>query len=293
MAVKNRIIGLGVIALFIYLYGIYGLGSVCAQGSYPQRIISLGPSTTEELYLLGVEDRIVGVTRYCTRPSRAVKKEKVGAVVEVNLEKVVSLRPDLVLATTLTDPKTVTKLKDMGIKVITIAPAKDFIQICQQLLQLGDLVGKRGEAEDIVRQARKEAESVRNRIEKLPRVPVFVQVGAKPLVTANRDSFINNLIELAGGENIVENSAELSYMPYSREKVLEADPDYIVIVTMGLAGEEEKTKWESFKEMKAVKNKNIRVIDAYDICSLTPVTFVETLKDIAGMLHPVEGEGGR
>lgn len=254
--------------------------------NYPQRIISLGPAITEELYLLGIGDRIKGVTRYCTKPLQATEKEKVGTVVKVNLEKIIHLKPDLVIATSLTDLKTVEKLKNLGIKVITIGQAKDFTQICQQLLELGELVGKKKEAEEVVYKAEGKINVIKKKLENLPIARVFVQVGAKPLVTVNRNSFINNLIELAGGVNIVEGHKGISYMPYSREKVLEADPDYIIIVTMGIAGEEEKKKWEVFKNLKAVENKSIYVINSYDICSLTPVTFVDTLRCIAGILHP-------
>jgi len=263
-----------------------GAGYVHAQDSYPQRIISLAPAATEELYLLGAGDRVVGVTNYCTKPPQALQKERVGTVIEVNLEKIIGLKPDLVIATSLAGLKAVEKLKNLGIKVRTIQQAKDFTQICRQLLQLGDLVGKKKEAEEIVYEAQREVNIIKKKIENLPRASVFIQVGAKPLVTANRSSFINNLVELAGGENIAEGPKDISYMAYSREKVLQADPDYIIIVSMGIAGEEEKRKWESFKNLKAAENKNIYIINAYDICSLTPVGFVDALKEIAGILHP-------
>ena len=282
---KTKLMYLWVAIVSIFLC----IGSVAYtrdQDSYPQRIISLGPAITEELYLLGIGDRVIGVTRYCTKPLQATEKEKVGTVVKVNLEKIIDLKPDLVIATSLTDLKAVEKLKNLGIKVITIQQAEDFSQICQQLLELGELVGKKKEADEIVYKAEGKINIIKKHVENLPQVHVFIQVGAKPLVTVNRNSFINNLIELAGGVNIAESPNDISYMAYSREKVLEADPDYIIIVTMGIAGEEEKKKWEAFKNLKAVENKSIYVINSYDICSLTPVTFVDTLRCIAGILHP-------
>lgn len=267
---------------------------ICAAGEAfasghdgsPQRIISLSPCVTEELYLLGVEDRVVGVTRYCERPPQAAAKEKVGAVVDVNLEKIIGLNPDLVIATSLTDPKSVEKLKNLGIAVITINQAKDFTRICEQLSRLGEVTGKKEEAENIIRKATDRVSAITKSLEGAPRVKVFVQVGAKPLVTAGRESFINNIITLARGTNIAEGSAGESYMPYSREKVLEADPDHIIVVTMGIAGEKERATWESFKNLKAAENKNIHVVNSYDICSLTPVTFVKALENMAGILHP-------
>ncbi|MCM8832137.1 MAG: helical backbone metal receptor, partial [Candidatus Omnitrophica bacterium] len=98
--------------LFI-LFCFFCLG-VYSQDKYPERIISLGPSITEELYLLGVEDKILGVTTYCKRPKEVLKKEKVGTVVDVNVEKIFSLKPDLVLATPLAKQKDIEKLKKLG-----------------------------------------------------------------------------------------------------------------------------------------------------------------------------------
>ena len=266
--------------------------SVCIGGlayagdNYPRRIVSLGPSVTEELYLLGAGDRVVGVTNYCLKPPQAREKEKVGTVKEANLERIIDLKPDLVIATSLTDLKALAKLRDMGIKVITVPQPKDFSQICAHFLELGSVVGKRAEAEDIIVKARDRIRAIQDKCKNSPKADVFVQIGAKPLVTANRDSFFNDLVELSGGVNIAAASRGLSYMPYSREKVLEADPDVIIIVTMGIAGKAEKELWETFKNLKAVKDKRIYIVDSDKFCSLTPLTFVEALEEISGILHP-------
>jgi ABC-type Fe3+-hydroxamate transport system substrate-binding protein len=261
-------------------------GSACAGDGYPRRIVSLGPSVTEELYLLGAGDRVVGVTNYCLKPPQARGKERVGTVKKANLEKIIGLNPDLVIATSLTDLKETAKLRDVGIRVITMPLPKDYSQICANFLELGAIVGKRAESEDIVIKARDRIRAIQDKCRNSPKVAVFVQIGAKPLVTANRDSFLNGLIELSGGVNIAAGSAGLSYMPYSREKVLEADPDVIIIVTMGIAGKAEKEAWETFKNLKAVRDKRIYIVDSDKFCSLTPLTFVEALKDISGILRP-------
>jgi len=174
----------------------------------------------------------------------------------------------------------------MGVRVVVFRQAKDFAEICRQFFDLGEIVGKKGEAEAIVLKAQKEMDCVKEKVSTLARPTVFVQVGAKPLVTAGAGSFINSLIESAGGVNVAGNLNGPAYMPYSREKALEADPDHIIIVTMGLAGEKEKCGWEAFKNLKAVKNKNIHIIDSDKFCSLTPVTFVEALEEMAALLHP-------
>ena len=262
---------------------VFSFKSVSSEESYPQRIISLGPALTEELYLLGAEDKIVGVTTYCPHPPDTENKEKVGTVVKVNLEKIVSLKPDLVLATSLTDLKAVKKLNDLGIKVVSFSPAKSFFQICEQFLRLGRIVGREKEAAEIVRQVKMEVGLIKKRIKGLPEQKVFFQIGARPLYTATKDSFINDFIEFAGGRNIAGGSKSGFY---SREKVLKDNPDVIIIATMGIAGKEEMGVWQKFKALKAAKNNRIYIVDSNKFCRPTPVSFVKALAEIVEILQP-------
>lgn len=257
----------------------------CAQASRdnPKRIISLAPSMTEELYLLGREGNLVGNTTYCVTPSAAAHKEKVGTITGVDLEKIVRLKPDLVLATSLTNPKMVQKLKSLGIEVKTFPAPKNFTNLCDQFLELGKAVGKEAEAQEIVAAARKKVAAIKDRTLGLARPRVFIEIGAKPLFTANRDYFIHDFVELAGGINIAEDARIGSY---SVEEVVRTNPDVIIIVTMGIAAEQEKEAWRKFKTLNAVKYNRIHIIDSRKVCSPTPVTFVETLDEIAGILHP-------
>lgn len=260
------------------------LCDVCAymQEDYPQRIISLSPAVTEELYILGVEDKLVGCTVYCQRPPEAKEKQKVGTATVLNLEKAVSLQPDLVLASPLTDFKAIEKLKNLGIEVVDFSLAKNFNELCGQFLKLGEIVGKKKEAQEIVDIAKKRVNSLREKAKVLKKPKVFVQVGAKPLVAVSRDSFVNDFIELAGGINIVQGQ---SYTRYSREKVIKDNPDAIIIVTMGINGEEEKKTWQKFKTLSAVKSGKVYILGPDKITSPTPLTFADTLEEIAVFLH--------
>jgi len=253
----------------------------------PQRIISLGPALTEELYILGAEDRLVGCTVYCRRPPEASDKEKVGTALEINLERVVSLKPDLVLATSLTNPEAKAKLANLEIKVITFPEARSFSQICEHFLELGRIVGKEKEAVGIIGIAKDKVDSIKKRTQNLQRPKVFIQIGTRPLVTAIGDSFINDFIEFAGGINISQDSKNIRY---SREKVFMDDPDIIIIVTMGIDGEGEKKIWQRFETLTAAKDNRIYIIEPDKITSPTPVIFADTLEEIAGILHPVPEE---
>lgn len=250
---------------------------------YPNRIISLGPDITEELYILGAEAKLVGCTLYCQRPPEAKKKQRVGTILKISLEKVLSLHPDLVLAVSLTNPIVKEKLTSLGIKVITLPSPKSFPEMCEQFLELGKIIGKEREAEKIILLTEKKIDAVKERGKGLQRPRVFVQIGTKPLVTINKGSFINDFIEYAGGINITK---DLNNTHYSREKALKDNPDVIIIATMGINGEKEKKAWQKFKTLKAARDDRIYFIDSELFCSPTPVSFAETLEKIFKILHP-------
>ncbi len=261
-----------------------------ALQDHPKRIVSLAPSMTEELYLLGAENILIGNTTYCVTPPAARYKEKVGSITKVDLERIVGLKPDLVLATSLTNSKTIQKLRDLGIEVRIFPAPRNFTSLCDQFLELGKAVGKEPEAKEIIGAAEEEVARIKSRAAALIKPKVFIEIGAKPLFTANRDYIINDFVDLAGGKNIAEDS---KVRAYSKEEVLRKNADVILIVTMGFAGGAEKEAWQKFKMLNAVKHDRIYIIDSQEICGPTPVTFVKTLEEISIFLHPELSEKKR
>jgi iron complex transport system substrate-binding protein len=249
----------------------------------PRRIVSLSPAITEALYLLGVEDRVIGVTTYCQKPPDAAKKEKIGTIMEINMEKVINLKPDLVIGTGLTNSKDIKKLKNLGIDVATFDISKNFEWLCQIFLDLGKLVGKEEQARTMIVESKKRIAKTQKKVEGLPHKKVFVQLGSKPLFAVTRDYFINDLIEFAGGINIFKDAKSGLI---SREEVVRRNPDIVIITTMGVAGEKEQKSWQQYRTINAVKNKNIYLIDSDKICSPTPVSFAALLEEIVRVLHP-------
>lgn len=268
-------------AAFVF-QSIFTDGAYTAE-NHPKRIISLAPSMTEGLYLLGAEDILVGDTTYCVTPPAARYKEKVGSITNVDLERIVRLKPDLVLATSLTNPSAIRKLRGLGVEVRIFPAPKNFKSLCGQFLELGKVTGKEIKAKAIITAAEEKVSVIKTEAAAFIKPKVFIEIGAKPLHTANRDYFINDFVELAGGVNIAEDS---KIGAYSREEVLRQNADVILIVTMGLAGEKEKESWQKFKTLNAVRHGRIHVIDSRKVCSPTPVTFVETLEEVAVILHP-------
>ncbi len=250
--------------------------------STPRRIVSLVPNITEELFDLGVQDRLVGVTTYCQRPLGAQSKERVGAVVEVNVEKILGLQPDLVIASPLTDHKQIQKLLDVGVKVEIFQPPQDFKALCENFAQLAHMVAREERAREIIQQAERELDTIKGRVKGLPKPRVFVQIGERPLVAAGGDSFIDDFVNCAGGVNIAH---EVKTSVYSREEVVRKNPDIIIIAKMGMAGEREKDAWVKYKTIRAVQTKSIYTVDPYRFCSPTPLSFVEQVRELVRLFH--------
>ncbi len=253
-----------------------------AQDSSPKRIISLGPAITRQLSLLDVEDKIIGVTTYCNVPN-LVNTEKIGTVLEANIEKILILNPDIVLATNLTNSKTIQRLKNLKINVVVLDEVKNFNGLCEQFLKLAQLVGKEKIGRAIISKAEEKLLNLSQKNKNLSKQKVVVQIGANPLWIVTKNSMINDFVLLAGGINvgpIGENGL------VSREYIVKQNPDVIIIIDMGILAEEEKGTWLKFDTINAVIQNRIHILDAYDICSPTPLSFVGTLEELFELFYP-------
>ena len=282
--VKIKIYAIITCLLIVAITGSFSANRAFGSPSDNLGIISLSPVITEGLYLLGMGDNIIGVTIYCQRPSQAKDKQKVGSVVDVNVEKIVNLKPDIVFAMSHTNTKDIKKLRDTGINVITFDIPKTFERLCEIFLALGKTIGKEKEAIHIVNASKRKVSDIRKKTSGLQKQKVFIQIGAKPLFAATDDSFVNDYIEFSGGINIFKNAGSGLI---SREEVLKRNPDIILIATMGVAGKDEQKIWHRYKMINAVWNNRIYLVDPYRICSPTPVSFAEYLTtEIVGKIQP-------
>lgn len=249
----------------------------------PQRVVSLSPAITEEIYLLGEQDKLIGCTTYCRRPKEVRQKTKIATITEVNIERIILLKPDLIFVTPLTNMQAVTRLKQLGIKVMMCPQAATFEEICDQFFMLGDLFNKKTKADRIIRKAQHKILSIQNKLVNFKKIKVFIQIGTNPLFTVPKESFINDYIKRAGGINI---AADAPRGIYSREKVFVLNPDVIFITAMGIMADQEKKIWEKYETLTAVKNNRIYILDEYDMCSPTPLTFVRGLEKMVLLLYP-------
>ena len=261
---------------------LFGLGFwLPGSGKPVNRIVSLAPSVTTNIYFLEAQKKLVGCTSYCVQ-AVANHKEIVASAVKVNIEKVVSLKPDIVISTTMTDPETVEMLRRFNIEVELFPTAKSFGELCSQTIRLGKLIGAEEKAGEIVTQCKAKVKTLSAMNPGKNKSRIFFQIGAKPLFTVIPDTYMNDFITLAGGTNIVSNTKTGII---GRESVVASNPDVIFIATMGIVGDEEKRVWESYAGLNATKNKKIFIIDSEEACTPTPVTFVHTLENIVKLMN--------
>jgi iron complex transport system substrate-binding protein len=252
----------------------------------PQRVIALAPSITEIIYDLGEEKRLQGVTRYSDHPARAKALPKVGTYVHLDLERIVALKPDLCISTKDGNPKhVIEKIAGLGIPVYVINP-RSLEQTMDTIARIGSLLNAELAAADLVYDMKKRITRVQSLVQKVNNRPrVFFQIDAEPLVSASNNTFIHELIELAGGINTA--AGKDPYPRYSWEDILILQPDIVIISSMagGLDSEGLLRTWSKWAQLKAVVNEQVFVVDAGMFDRTTP-RLVAGLETIAEIIHP-------
>lgn len=196
----------------------------------PQRIVSTAPSITEMLYALGLGDRVVGVTRFCRYPPEATKKPKIGDYVNPNLEAIAALRPDLVIIQT-NPVQLAQRLHTLRLKVLEI-DQQDIAAIYESIRVVGRATGTEARAAQLIASIRGGLDAVRARAARFQPTPLMFVVGRTPgrldgLIVAGATSYLNQIIEIAGGTNVF-GDARAAYPQVSLEEVLARNPRAII-----------------------------------------------------------------
>ena len=250
----------------------------------PQRIISLAPSNTELLFVLGLGDRVVGVSDFTTYPPEAAEIESVGGM-PVNHEKIVSLDPDLILAAGLTTQEDLARLEELGQPVMILDP-KDIEGILANFALLGQATGTEAKAQEVASSLRQDWEAVLVRTKEISERPrVFVELD-ETLFTVAPGSFIHPLIEMAGGDNIAADVTNNPYPQLSSEQIIERDPQVIVLTDAAYGATPEKVKARpGWDVVTAVKDDAVHAIDP-DIISRPGPRVIQGLEALAKLIHP-------
>ena len=194
----------------------------------PQRIISLAPSHTETLFALGLGDKVVGVTDFCDYPAEALGKEKVGGFADPNLEKIISLKPDLVIANNLHE-QIAAELGRVGIAVVVSNP-RNVAEILDSIKVIGQATGTEAAAEALIKNINQDVSAVTEKVKALDpssKPVVYYEVWHEPLMTVGPGTVMDDLINLAGGINIGAD-ADKEYPEYSEEVLIQKNPQVMI-----------------------------------------------------------------
>ena len=251
-----------------------------------QRIVSLAPNITETLYALGTQDRLVGVTDYCDYPAEATTKPKVGGAINPNLEEVVALRPDLVLATkALNRRETVEALERLAIPAYATDP-RTVEDLLASTLRLAEVIGARGQGEALVASLRARLSDVKRRLgTRAPRRVLFV-VWTDPLISVGRDTFIADTLRWAGAESVVDTPQD--WPRIALEEAVRLQPEYLVFAvshseegTLNLRELRERRGWRG---LEAVRQGHVAVVS--DAINRPAPRLVDAIEQLARQLHP-------
>ncbi|MBW1646449.1 MAG: cobalamin-binding protein [Deltaproteobacteria bacterium] len=270
------------------------LGNLVAVPATPRRLVPLVPSLAEILFALGLEERIVGVTDFATYPPAARRKPKIGSFFNLNLEKIIALRPDLVVASLEGRQEgVIASLRKFGIPVYRVNP-KTLVGIYRTLSNLGEITGTLPRAQQVILAMKKKVGTVERRVAGRPRQRVFYQVGVEPIITVNGKTFAADLIGRAGGILVTRDNPVL-YPRYSVERVIADNPQVIIISSMSPNTNYRRlvATWKRWRSIAAVRDNRVFVIDA-DLVDRASPRIVQGLEQIARLLHPeaFAGAGG-
>lgn len=260
-------------------------GNKFSLAKSPERIITLAPNLTEIIYDLRLEKFLVGNTLFCNYPEAAKNVEKVGDMLTFNFEKIVTLKPDIVLITVEGNTKeTYDKFHELGIKIFVSNP-RNFAGIKKTYLDLGKIFGIKDRAKKKVA----EWDSTIARIKKDSRNyhenTAMLLVDSKPIMLAGKNTFINEYLEICGLKNIAADSP-LNYPMFSREEILKRNPDYIIYPS----GSDEDFSsvlkiYPEWKNLKAVKNHHVLFVNR-DLFTRPGPRFVQAVETLFSLLHP-------
>lgn len=261
------------------------LGRKIYLATAPTRIVSLAPSVTEILFALGLDEAVVGVTQFCDYPLAAQAKPKIGASFP-NVEAIVALRPDLVVGQQgFIRADVLAKLDQLKIPTF-IMDAKSLEDILSHLQTMGRIVGRPEPADELASALRRRINVIKERTQDVPKVRVLYVLNSDPLITVGAGSFIHQVLELAGGQNIAA-SAVLPYPRYNMEAVIKQDPEVLVFPIGTAEGipESEQARWRQWATLSAVKHGRYVRIPSVLLDRQGP-RIVDGLEFLAKSLHP-------
>ncbi|KGN02812.1 ABC transporter substrate-binding protein [Clostridium novyi A str. 4570] len=249
----------------------------------PTRIVSIAPNITETIFALGKGDKLVGRTEYCDYPKEVSNITSIGSLTEPNIEKIVELKPDVVIASTHFKKDVLTKLEKMNIKVVVLYGPETFDGVYDTISKVAEVINAKSQADKLVLDMKNKVSSINDKVKdkNKPKVYYVVSYGKMGDFTSGGDTFIGNMIEMAGGNNV---ASDVKGWKYSVEKLVEKNPD-IIICSKYFDAKKGIQQTPGYKDLKAVKDGKLIEIDNNLLDRQGP-RVVDGLEALAKIIHP-------
>ncbi len=259
-------------------------GEALSFEAYPQRVVSLTPSLSESVFALGRGERLVGRTDYCDYPPEIGQLPSVGTLLDPSVEQIVSLKPDLVLASSHVRGEVLETLTLVGIPVLALYKEEDFEGVYTLLETLGLVLDAQTEAQTLIggmKASIAETVDIVSQARERPRVYYVVDYGEYGDFTAGGNTFIHAMLTMAGGENIAK---DLKGWAYSLEKIVEANPDLLILSRYG-GMKRGILQSPNYQSLRAVQEGRVYEVDSNQIVRQGP-RLAQGLRELAEVIHP-------
>lgn len=252
-----------------------------------QRIVTLAPHLTELLFSLEAGERIIATVDYSDYPAAALSIPRIGGAEDISAEVILALQPDLVVAWDKGSPAEVLALLESLDVVVYRASSQAIIGVAKTLLDLAVLTEKTPIATPLVEQFKDDVAKLKNRYQGKAPVSVFYQLWSEPLMTANKQQMINEMITLCGGSNLF--SEQLEVVPQTNvESILVLNPDVILAPEQGTPPGW-RQRWQAWPEITAVKGQHLYSLNA-DLINRPTLRSVEGLAQVCQLLDRVRAD---
>lgn len=248
------------------------------------RIVSLAPNLTEIVYAVGAGDQLVGDTEYCDYPSPAKSVAKIGDTMHPSIERIIALKPQIVLVSTASQLEVFTQQLDQQNIAVYVTNPQSLDDVFKSIRALGELFGHDDSTRTLVADLRARAAAVEAATKAVKPIKVFYQVSDEPLYTIGRDAYLTDLIRRAGGASVTADVPG-AFPRFSDEAALAARPDAIILPTGGSMGSANSKTAAALKNSPAVLNNRISKINE-DLLQRPGPRLVDGLEELARALHP-------
>ncbi len=251
--------------------------------SEPQTVISLAPSITETIYALGLEERLIGRTEFCNYPEAATGIASMGKISDPSVELIIAANPDLVIASTHYSEEVLTKLEEAEITVVVLIAQKSFEGAYEVIEKAGSIFNANNEAANVIVDMKYDVEGVLSAVEGAEKKSIYYDVGFGEWgdYTETGDTFIHEMLEMAGGSNIAHDGEKWKF---NIETIVERDPE-VVICSAKMDTKSTLEVTDKYMDLTAVKEARLLEVDP-DIISRQGPRLAKGLKALAALLHP-------